>query len=474
MTIFFLFYFSSSFSQDEATIAHSNYAPTKTFYLNPTNTLDNKVWLDIHVVGVGAFVQNNLVYFPKEDFSFIKNVIGGAGFSNIQYKLGNTKKYGFVDIDIQLLSGSFQYKKHAFALGIKARGLMDFRNISTEFGQLLTVGPESISGESEGVSVEANKMFINQIVFAEFAFSYSNLFYHRDHKSMGLGITGKYLMGILGAGFKIDKAEIEIQGVPETDFINLSGSAAYATPEGISAGKGVAVDLGFVYKKTLDNVSHYEPFFNINSCLPYDYKYKFSASLIDLGFIQFNAAAKRYDFESNLSVESFEDNFAINGIGDVSDDLLTSVSETNKFNMYTPVAINLMVDYNFENYFYASGQLMSGIFRQYSFGVKRPAIAAISGRYQRKWFEASAKVSAYEYSGLRLGLGLRFAYFTIGSDNLLSYFGVQDFKGTDLYFNLRYFLSKKPGCGKGRGNRRRKKRNRRNSKNRNTTKCVKN
>lgn len=458
--------FLGSAAQDEFTIAHTNYAPTKTFYLNPTNTLDNKVWLDLHVVGAGLFVQNDLVYFPKEDFSFAKNIIGGAGFSNIQYDLDAIQKYGLLDLDVQLLSAAFQYKTHGFALGIKARGLMDFRNIASEIGQLLTVGPESVENATQGINIEADKMFLNQMVFGEFAFSYSNLFYHYDHTSMGFGITAKYLLGITGAALKIDEAELDVQGSAATDFISLSGSTAAAAPSsGISSGRGFGVDLGFVYKNTLDNVSHYKPFMKSNSCISYDYKYKISAALIDLGFIQFNSGAKKYDFESNLTLENFQNNFRIDDLAGVSPDLLTSVSETNSFNMYTPVAINAMIDYNFENYFFASGQFISGLFRRFSFGVKRPTIMAISGRYQRKWFEASAKVSTYGHSKLLLGLGLRFAYFTIGSDNLLSYFGVQDFTGTDLYFNLRFFLNKKPGCGgKRKGKRYR---------NRNATKCIK-
>lgn len=474
LTVFFIVCFFLGISQDEYAIANSNYAPTKTFYLNPTNTLDNKVWLDIHIVGVGVFVENDLVYFPKEQFSFVNNIIGGGGFDNIQYDLGATKKNGLLDIDVQLLSGSFQYKEHGFALGIKARGLLDFRNLSTEVGQLFTVGPESISSESQGVSLEANNMVVNQMMYAEFAFSYSNLFYHQHHKSMAIGFTGKYLMGISGAGIMIDKARLNIQGNPETDFVNISGSAAFGTPAVLTAGRGAAIDLGFVYKKTLDNVSFYEPFTETKSCLPYHYKYKLAGSLIDLGFIQFTSGATRYDFESNYTLENTEDYISLNGLGDLSSDALLTLSQTNKFNMYTPVAFNFMLDYNFENNFFASGQFISGVFRQFSFGVKRPTIMAISTRYQRKWFEASAKIAAYEFSGLRLGLGLRFAYFTIGSDNLLSYFGVRDFTGTDLYFNLRYFLTKKPGCGERRGSRKGNRRNKRNTKNRNRTKCVKN
>lgn len=452
-------------SQDEYTIAHSNCAPTKTFYLNPTNTLDNKVWLDIHVIGVGVFVQNNLVYYPKEQLGLIRATRGGSQFGEPQFKLDSRRKSGYVDIDAQLLSGSFQYKEHGFALGIKARGNLDFRRISTEIGQLFTAGPESITSATPGQDIEANKMFINQILFAEVGLSYSNLFYHFDHTSLGFGVTGKYLMGFNGSAIKLDQAEFSIQGDPLTDYINLGGSAAYAAPN-VFSGKGFAVDLGFVYKHTLDNVTHYEPFFKSNSCRPYDYKYKLSAALIDFGYIRFNQGAVRYDFTANLSAANFNEGFSFISLQDPSSQLLTNITQTNSFNMYMPVAINLMGDYNFENNFFASGQFMSGLFRRNSFGVKRPTVLAASGRYQRKWFEASASLSAYDFKTLRAGLGLRFAYFTIGTDHLLSYFGVQDFYGTDLYFNLRYFIIKKPGCGRKRKNK--------NNRHRNSTKCPKN
>ena len=62
-------------SQDEYGIAHSNYAPTKTFLHNPTNTLDSKTWLDIHLIGAGTFVQNDYVYLKSTQFSFLENII---------------------------------------------------------------------------------------------------------------------------------------------------------------------------------------------------------------------------------------------------------------------------------------------------------------------------------------------------------------------------------------------------------------
>ncbi len=58
-----------SFSQDEFGLTHSNYAPSKTFLINPTNTLDNRVWLDVHLIGTGVFAYNDYVFLDKDEFS---------------------------------------------------------------------------------------------------------------------------------------------------------------------------------------------------------------------------------------------------------------------------------------------------------------------------------------------------------------------------------------------------------------------
>ena len=72
--------------------------------------------------------------------------------------------------------------------------------------------------------------------------------------------------------------------------------------------------------------------------------------------------------------------------------------------------------------------------------------------------------SLYNYEDFRLGTALRFGYLTIGTDKLLSMMGVWDFYGTDVYLNLRYFLTKRPGC---------KRKDKKGDK-RNATDCIKN
>lgn len=442
--------FSSYFglSQEEYGIAHSNYAPTKTFLHNPTNTLDNKVWLDIHVVGAGAFIHNNYVFLKGTQFSMIPDLFTNQdNWPEFQFKEGANNKRGYQELDLQLLSATYQYKRHGFGFSSRIRQSFDFRRLPGEVAQLLTNGTYDYDG-LYGQVIGVNKMFINQMAFLDLGFSYSNQFYHFAHETMGAGITLKYLMGFAGAGIKIDDLEYNVQNPLTTEFYTFNGTVASGTPgDGISGGSGVAVDLGFVYKKTLHNVTHYEPYSEASACEPYDYKYKLSAAIVDFGYINFNKNATRQDVESSLSNTALDDGaLQLSTFDQFVSSNFTNITTTDKFRMLTPAAINVMGDYNFENYYHLSGYVSQAFFRRNALGVKRPSVWAVTGRYQRKWFEGSGTISMMNFNDLRLGVAARFGYLTIGTDKLISYLGVRDFYGTDFYFNLRYFLSKRPGC----------------------------
>lgn len=450
------------FAQDEFGISHSNYAPTKTFFHNPTNTLDNKTWLDIHLIGAGTFVYNDYLYMKGTQFSFAQNIILQETWPDYFYNPVLDKKSGLQDSDIQLFSAAIQYKNHGFAFSSRLRTYFDFRRVTPEIAALIAQGSSNFSMYFDQV-FSANKMFMNQTSYAEYGFSYSNMFYHFAHKSMGIGVTAKYLVGITGAGIKIDEVEYTFENPIEADFLSYIGSAAYGY--GYGSGGGFAFDLGFVYKKTLHNVTHYEPYSESSACEPYEYKYKLSAAIIDLGYLNFTQDAVRYDIESGLSSANLTGNtFTFDGFGDFVNTNFPDATKANSFKMLTPAALNLQADYNYENNYFISGQVMHGFFRRNALGVKRPDVFAISGRYQTKWLEGSLVASLYNYEDFRLGTALRFGYLTIGTDKLLSMIGVWDFYGTDVYFNLRYFFTKRPRC----------KRKDKNGDNRNSTDCIKN
>lgn len=448
-------------SQDDYGIALSNYAPTKTVLHNPTNIIGSKTYLDIHLIGAGAFFYNNFLYMQGNEFSFLNNIILGQSWPDFRYNFSDRKKDGFQDTDFQLLSASFQYKEHGFALTSRLRTYFDFRGIPNSVASLIKDGTGGF-GDNYNQVFNADNMYLNQLSFLEIGGTYANAFYHFDHDLMSVGGSFKYLIGITGAGVKVEDLEFNILDPSNARFFEYNGSIGYAS--GFNSGSGVSTDLGFTYQKMLQNVTYYHPFSKNAACEGYEYKFKLGVSIIDLGYIKFKKEARHFDIETELEESQLNgDEFTFENFGSFAASEFSNVTEKSEFSVLIPTALNLQADYNFENYFYASAQYTHGFFRRLGMGVQRPHVLNLSGRYERRWFEASLSGSMYNFEDFRTGLALRFAYLTIGTDNLGSMLGFADFYGTDVYFNLRYFMTQKPGC------KRRHKKSRRNE-----TRCVKN
>jgi hypothetical protein len=459
--LFFSFLSFSLVSQGEYGLALSNYSPSTTVFHNPTNVLDNRTYLDVHLIGAGTFIQNDFGYMKGTQFSFLGNIILGQTWPDFQYDFSDKLKSGYQNSDVQLLSGTFQYKEHGFALTSRVRAFLDFRRIPTSVSKLVRNGTGDYDGLYDQV-FNADRMYVNQMSYLEIGGSYSNAFYHFDHDLLAVGGSIKYLIGISGAGIKVDNLEFNVVDPSLTRIFRYKGKINYAI--GFNSGSGIGMDLGIMYKKTLSNVTYYNPFSKNSACEPYDYKFKIGVSIVDLGYIKFTKDATSISVDSEISEAQLTgDEFTFENFGNFAQNQFENVTLENEFTLLIPTALNIQADYNFENYFYASGQYIHGFFRRIGIGVQRPSVLILSGRYERRWFEASLSASAYNFNDLRTGLAFRFVYLTIGTDNLGSMLGLYDFDGTDLYFNLRFFLTRKPGC------KRRHKKSRRNE-----TRCVKN
>lgn len=462
--LIFSFLFLISFgvnSQDDYGIALSNYAPTKTVLHNPANIIGSKTYLDIHLIGAGSFIYNNFLYMQGNEFSFLNNIVLAQAWPDFKFNFSDRKKDGFQDTDFQLLSASFQYKEHGVALTSRLRTYFDFRGISNTVASIINNGTSDL-GENYNTIINADNMYLNQLSFLEIGGTYSNAFYHFDHDLMTAGASIKYLIGITGAGMKIDDLEFNILDPNNARFFEYKGSIGYSS--GFNSGNGFSTDLGFTYHKMLQNVTYYNPFSKNAACEGYEYKFKLGVSIIDLGYIKFKKEAVHYEIETELVESQLNgDEFTFENFGTFASNEFSNVKQSSEFSVLIPTALNIQADYNFENYFYASGQYMHGFFRRLGMGVQRPHVLNLSARYERRWFEASLSGSMYNFEDFRTGLALRFAYLTIGTDNLGSMLGFADFYGTDVYFNLRYFMTQKPGC------KRKHKKSRRNE-----TRCVKN
>lgn len=431
--------------------AFSNYSPSQTVWHNPASLIASKTWLDVHFIGVGAFLYNNYAFIPAKDFSLF-------ALDKIEpdYKEGRNNYDLFFDQDLHLFSAYGQYKTHAFGFGIRNKIVADMRRIPGDFVAAASSDfdtPENVFGR-EG---EYNRFYFNTLTYIEASLSYSNAFKHLDHNLWSIGGNLKYLMGNAGAGIKVDQLYYALSPDDEFSFINFDATAVQKA--GFLSGRGVGLDFGVEYKHMIDNVTFYEPYTRKAGCTHYRYKWKFGAAITDMGLIRFGDAEYVRVTNGEGTIDEFTNNQPSGNnissyVASVQNDAV-EIEEKDVFTMLTPAAIQLQADYNFENGLYIGGQYTQGVFRRWMMGPKHPHVLVFNPRFESKWFEVALPFSLYNFEEVRSGIMFRFAYLTIGSDKLGTYLGISRVTGADIYVALAYKLYKRPFCEQR--NKRRKK-----------------
>ena len=67
----------AAFGQEQFCISHSNYAGTDAVPMNPARMATQWAWMDINLIGAGAFIWNDHVYMSGNDRSLLGEM--GAG-----------------------------------------------------------------------------------------------------------------------------------------------------------------------------------------------------------------------------------------------------------------------------------------------------------------------------------------------------------------------------------------------------------
>ncbi|MFT7589923.1 MAG: hypothetical protein ACI959_002144, partial [Limisphaerales bacterium] len=206
------------------------------------------------------------------------------------------------------------------------------------------------------------------------------------------------------------------------------------------SGSGFATDLG-VQIEILGNTSNNRES-NRNE---FQYKWKFGASLLDLGSIKFNRGATSYNIqEIEPAIISESDLEQIESVNDFQT-LVSSAAYlgdtlggflSNEFSVRLPTAISLQADRNLGSDFYLSFILVRNI-PLGGAALQREDLFAITPRYERKFFEFAVPVVFADDSELRVGASVRLGWLTIGSDDLGSILIPVKLNGSDIYAGIK-------------------------------------
>jgi hypothetical protein len=461
------FYFSASvYAQELAGIVHSNYAGVNSVYFNPAGLHHQKDWLSVNLITANVFLSNDYAYLSKDDFKFFDLFSGNlnipnhpVGYSNIEspFYIYDRSYNTRLDLSLKIQgpSAMYIYKQHAFALYTGARTILNARNITPDLGRIIYYG----FGYDPQHNQTYNVKNFNQslLSWGEIGFTYSYQLNVLDFHNYNFGITIKRLIGVGGTYVLAENTDYNVINDTTLDLQNLNAQMAFSLPMNYNTdeipvspyinGGGWGFDLGFEYQVLTERQSKDR---TQNACAQkhWNYKYRIGASIMDIGWIKFKNNAQFHEYKqinylwNNIDTTQYENfNQIIQEISYRFYGDSTASLKGREFTMWLPASLNIDGDYNFENDFYLNTSLIFNLPINGSF-VRKPSILSITPRYEKEKIEVNMPLSLYQWRYPRLGLSVRFYYFTIGSDYFTSLFGWHDFSGMDLYFSLKFNLSK--------------------------------
>ena len=420
---------------------------------NPASFVNKNPRWDINVIGTGLAAYSEYGYFANESVLSLsgKRVITNGSdsipstFNPDNDALFIANQYtspitGFMyHQTIHLPSVSFKIKEN-FALGLFCNIRMgaDAMNAPTFFNysnlkQITDFRPYTI-----GIT-NVNAMAWGEIG-ANIAYAHT---LPNDH-ILSIGLNPKYLLGF-EAMYVQNKSDYNFYRDRDT-FIASDANVTVGFASGASRydqsykfginGTGIGLDIGAEYLIPNNNEQSVSPHYM-----------KFGVAVRDLGGITFNKNAERHDFVINRTefgvVKQITNNRSSNyevvkrlSAALFNDDSVKSLVG-NEISMYLPTSINLSWDYNFKTDFFVNvfaSRRMTTLQHQLS----AQNVWMVSGRFERRWFEAGLSASLTEDKWFGVGSYIRLGLFTIGSDHVNALlFSQSELRGADIYFSLK-------------------------------------
>lgn len=451
------------FAQEMAGLSFGNYSGISSVRANPAFLTGSKVYLDVNILGAGAFFDNNFAYIPNDSVNFWTLVRGGSlpasygkFYYNSFYTYYTKRQYNAAAAVASVLGPSvmLQAGKHAFGISFSARSYHSSWHTPNSVLQTIYNGKPDISLINREQQIR-NLNFAS-LSWMELGFHYAYDFYNRYGNKLTAGASLKLLYGVEGSYVSIKSFKYRWQDSKIIHIDSVNASMGFSLPvdynnstakfNPLTKGHGIGLDLGFVYTRNKTNVS---PSGEKALCAkPYeDYRYRIGFSIMDIGRIRFNNNAQLHEYQvGNVDINSEIKGNSINNIIHKIDaqlfngDSLGSLKDS-VITMSLPTAMSLQFDYHYKKNFYLSGFWIHPL-RFQNKSLRRPAELLVMPRFDTRMVGVSLPVSWYDYQKLRLGLALRIYTVTIGTEKLGTLLGIGDLTGVDFYFNIKFNLLK--------------------------------
>ena len=423
-----LFICGSVSSQEWIGPSIDNYTPADAMLLNPSAIVDQKPWLDIHLVGAGVHATNNFAHLNQS------TLLNFSSYGNPAINLKPKTGWGQINTQVLGPSASLSLGKQAVGIHFSIRGNASISKVPIEYAEYLI----NEGSDEDSTVLNVNNTRIKTLAWGEVGFTYGRILYQFDKHLISGAIAVNRLFGLQSASIFIDDGEMLIQD-NVGELLEGSGKYAYTNPA-FRAGGGWSASLGATYKRMLEDVTSYVPHGRGVNCYTLPYRWKVSASLVDLGGIRMKRGALYNRFDSDEEADAYQ-----NSIPDGLD-MSAVPKDGNRYTAWLPIGVNVQFDYNFENGLFLNSLLTQRLSFPSSHGPERSNLFAVTPRYEKRWLMVAMPLSLENYRDPHLGLSLRFWILTIGTEHVFPYFVRSDIYTADVYVHFRLRFNRAPGC----------------------------
>ena len=450
--ILVLFLCSTHFlkGQDWLGLHSSNYAGVQGISFQPASIADSRYKFQMNLIGVSVTFANNYYSVPNGDIKSCD--INSDRF--IKSSKSNDKG-GFLTSDVYA-PFSFMLTlspKHALAITLRERNIINFDGINAETAELL----DKMDDEGEFVidpqeSIHIQNMYVQSHAWSELGLTYARVIFDHGTTFLKGGGTVKLLDGI-ASGYAY---------VSELNFTGLSN-------DNVNVGN-IDVESGFSDNISSDDDFKYKPFQNLglglgkvgvvyeyrpaiekyryrmdgrDSLMRRDknkYKYRVGFSILDIGGIKYNKS----NDSGNISGSTTD--LDVNNLDGDADEIFEDLFNYERGGTYRislPTRLVGDFDYNVAGGFFLNFTTQLGL--KGGSGDKEKTRYAttlsLTPRVENKTFGLALPISYDKFSKLNSGVSLRLGNFILGSRDVLSNFVFgKDARSIDVQFAVRFGL----------------------------------
>ena len=444
-----------------------NYSGVNGIQLNPSSMQSSKSYLDINILSMDFFVENNYLYLDRKEYKFSRFFQSTSEFPVHEGLYGTGDRMFYTNDNSRNKNAYQQFRvngpgamlivgRHAFGFTTGFRSVMSMDKLPYDIANFAYMGLNYRPQQNINFKDNTNSR-IAEMTWAEIGLSYSYALYQRNYNQVTVGFSARRLFGYAGMYAKINSVDYLVPNDTTMNVYNMNAEFGYSLPvaydkneiwnEKVFKGGGFGFDLGATYTRFAR--IHTNDYFNHLCGQKYeDYIYRIGVALIDFGAIRFNDHAVKMAIEDkgadwvNLgdykfkTIQQFSDTISYKFYGNN-----TEAYKGSSFYIWLPSALSVQFDYHYKKNWYVNGSLIYG-FNMAPGSLSRPSQLSVTPRYETSWFEANLPISFYDWYLLRMGLSLRFYFLTVGTEKLGQFFNLRNFSGMDFYISIHYFFEK--------------------------------